>query len=94
MSYDDYAYSLGKSLKLRLERGIGFEEIISLIEMGKLIEVVSNPSEKYPNQFVYKVDVDGYVYLVPFVLEGKKAFLKTIFPSRKATKQHKTRGKP
>ena len=51
MSYDDYAYSLGKSLKLRLERGIGFEEIISLIEMGKLIEVVSNPSEKYPNQF-------------------------------------------
>jgi hypothetical protein len=34
------------------------------------------------------VDVSGYVYVVPFVEDGEKVFLKTIIPSRKMTKKH------
>jgi hypothetical protein len=33
------------------------------------------------------IRVDDYVYMVPFVSEGKIRFLKTIIPSRKATKE-------
>ena len=31
---------------------------------------------------------DGYVYLVPFVEEGDHYFLKTVIPSRKATRDY------
>ena len=31
---------------------------------------------------------DDYVYLVPFVEDEQTVFLKTIIPSRKATKQY------
>lgn len=54
-----------------------------------LIDVVEHLNkEKYPNQQFYVVDVDGYVYLVQFVREGNRIFLKTIYPSRKATKEY------
>lgn len=44
-------------------------------------------AEKYPNQLLYEVDVDGYVHVVPVVREGRILFLKTIYPSRKATRK-------
>ena len=34
------------------------------------------------------VNVDGYAYLVPFVEDVQGVFLKTIIPSRKATKRY------
>ena len=42
---------------------------------------------RYPNQFLYEVDVDGYVYVVPVIREGRGLFLKTVYPSRKATRK-------
>lgn len=87
-----YTYSLSKSVWLRQERGLGFEEIISLIEEEGVEAVYPHPSAKYPNQFICEVVVETYVYIVPFVVEGNKAFLKTLFPSRKATKRHRTKG--
>ncbi len=89
-----YEYSIEKSRKLKEERGISFEEIIYYIENGHLIDTVRHPNEtKYAGQYFYVVDVDGYVYLVPFVRQGDTIFLKTIFPSRKHTKRY-LRGKP
>ena len=44
-------------------------------------------AERYPNQLLYEVDVDGYVNVVPVVSEGRMLFLKTIYPSRKATRR-------
>jgi len=44
--------------------------------------------DKYPNQKIIIVNVDGYAYLVPFVIDGNEYFLKTIIPSRKATKKY------
>ena len=56
------------------ERGISFDRIIALIEGGKLIQVLEHPDkERYPDQLLYEVDVDGYVYVVPVVREGHRA---------------------
>ena len=44
-------------------------------------------TEKYPNQLLYEVDVDGYVHVVPVIRSGRILFLKTIYPSRKATRR-------
>jgi hypothetical protein len=44
--------------------------------------------EKYPNQLVFVVGLDGYVYLVPYVEETEYYFLKTVIPSRKATRDY------
>ena len=50
---------------------------------------VSHPnSEKYPNQRVFVIDVDGYAYLIPYVESEEHIFLKTIIPSRKATRDY------
>lgn len=89
-----YAFDPDKNAWLVVERGISFEQIIALIEGGKLIQVLEHPDRaRYPNQLLYEVDVDGYVYVVPVVREGRILFLKTVYPSRKATRK-RTRGEP
>ncbi len=71
------------------ERGITFEEIVQRIESSnKVIETDHPNQKKYPNQKILIVDVDGYAYLVPCVIEQNEYFLKTIIPSRKATKKY------
>ena len=56
---------------------------------GGLLDVVPHPSpKKYPNQRMFVVKVENYVYLVPFVETDSGVFLKTIIPSRKATKKY------
>jgi len=93
----EFEFDLEKNGALKRERGIGFEEIILLINEGHVLDVVEHPhKEKYPNQKFYVVDVSGYVYLVPFVREGNVIFLKTIYPSRKATQKYlgERRGEP
>ena len=88
MAVVDYAFDPDKNAWLIRERGIGFEQIIALIDGGKLIRVLENPNQmQYRDQLLYEVDVDGYVYVVPVVRTGTTLFLKTIYPSRKATKR-------
>jgi len=45
--------------------------------------------EKYPNQRIITVMINEYAHLVPYVMDGKDYFLKTIIPSRKANKKLK-----
>ena len=83
-----FDWSDEKDFKLRKERGIGFDDIVFHIASGDLLGVVSQPNEeKYPNQKIMYIDIDDYVYLVPFVEEEGRKFLKTIIPSRRATKE-------
>lgn len=78
-----------KNEKLKKERNISFEIIVSQIELGYIIDIVEQPNKaKYKNQNMYVVEYDKYVYLVPFVEDEDKVFLKTIIPSRKATKKY------
>lgn len=76
-----------KNEVLKTERGISFEEITVAVEAGALLDVVPHPNpKKYPRQMIMVVKVAGYAYLVPFVEENDHFFLKTIIPSRKATR--------
>jgi len=86
-----FEWNKKKNELLKLERNISFEEIIIAITSGGLIEVLKHPNRKlHPNQKIYIVEIDEYVYVVPFVEGEKKKFLKTIIPSRKMTKKYLT----
>jgi hypothetical protein len=88
-SMDFYSWNYEKNESLRAERGIGFERVIMHIERGDMLDVVDHPNKaKYPNQQVLVVEIDSYVYLVPFVENDEGRFLKTIIPSRKATRDY------
>lgn len=83
----DYAFDPDKNTWLIRERGISFEQIIALIESGHLVQVLEHHDrERYPNQLLYEVDVGGYIYVVPVLRDHQTLFLKTIYPSRKATR--------
>jgi len=76
-----------KNQQLISERGISFEDIVFYLQQGALLDDMEHPnSDKYPNQRVFVIDIDGYAYLVPYVENRKEIFLKTVIPSRKATK--------
>ena len=77
-----YNWNIEKNAWLRRNRGISFEEIIFHIELGGELDIVHHPSQvKYPGQKISIVQVEDYVYLVPFVESDKEVFLKTIIPS-------------
>ncbi|MHB8281125.1 MAG: BrnT family toxin [Candidatus Humimicrobiaceae bacterium] len=75
---------------LKEKKGISFEKVVFHLSQGNLWKVSDHPDqEKYPGQRIYFVMVDDYIYLVPYIEEEKQIFLKTIIPSRKATKDFK-----
>lgn len=76
-----------KNLWLKANRNIGFEEILFYIDHDFLVDDIKHPnSKRYPNQRIFVVDIEGYIYLVPYVESDEEIFLKTIIPSRKATR--------
>ncbi|MDO8346146.1 MAG: toxin [Cellvibrio sp.] len=84
-----------KNETLKMERSVSFEEIVLAIEADGLLDELRHPNpEKYPNQSVFVVTFDAYVYLVPYVEEPDYFFLKTVIPSRKATRDYLTRSNP
>ena len=83
-----------KNAKLIRLRGVSFEEVLVAIEEGSLLDILEHKNrKKYPDQKIFVVEVEDYAYLVPFVEDDEKVFLKTIIPSRKATKQYITNNK-
>lgn len=85
MKYFDWSNE--KNEELIKERGISFEEVVFCIMHDGLLDIIEHPNkDKYPNQNIFIVEIDNYVYLVPFVEEDGFVFLKTIIPSRKMTK--------
>lgn len=82
----EYDWNEDKNEQLKQTRNICFEDIVDAIENGKLLEIAPN-KPKYPHQQVLFVLIDNYVFKVPFVIDRQnRQFLKTIIPSRKATK--------
>jgi len=85
----EFEYNTEKNIKLKQTRNITFDEIIDLIQDGLVLDIIEHHNkEKYPSQEVYVLDIDGYVWFVPYIREGNKVFLKTAFPSRKETKKY------
>ena len=86
-----YNWSADKNHLLVQERGISFERIVFEISAGNELAVLEHPNQdKYPGQRISIVQVDDYVYAVPFVENAMEIFLKTIIPSRKAKRQYRS----
>lgn len=84
-----FEWSQRKNIWLLANRNICFEQIVSAIETGKLLDIVGHPKpEKYAHQRIMIVELNGYAYLVPFIEQIDHYFLKTIIPSRKATRRY------
>ena len=86
-----FDWNRDKNRLLIASRGISFERVLSAFEHGGLVDIFEHPNQdRYPGQRIYVVDIDGYVYLVPFVVaDDGTRFLKTIIPSRKATRTYR-----
>jgi uncharacterized DUF497 family protein len=76
-----------KNQWLIANRGISFDVCMAYIEQGDYLDVVDNHSP-YEHQKVFIINIDGYVYEVPFVEDDEKIFLKTAYPSRVATNKY------
>jgi len=84
-----YDWNDEKNELLKKLRGVSFEQIVLAIVSGDLIDRVKHPNpEKYPNQRVFLVKIEDYIYSVPYVEDDEKMFLKTIIPNSKATKKY------
>ncbi len=71
-----FNWNEGKNEWLKENRNIGFEDIVILISEGNLIEVIENRSTKYANQYMFVINFENYIYLVPFVTNEDEIFLK------------------
>jgi uncharacterized DUF497 family protein len=84
-----FRWSSDKNQQLMDRRSICFEAVVVAIETGGLLDVLVHPnSRRYPHQRILVVDVNQYVHLVPYVEADDHLFLKTIIPSRKATRHY------
>ena len=88
-----FRWSPEKNEQLMRERTVSFEQMVVAIEGGGLLDLLAHPNPaKYPNQKILVVATDGYAYLVPFVEQVDHYFLKTVIPSRKATRDYLIQG--
>lgn len=75
-------------------RGISFEDVLFALQHSHLLDDLIHPnSSKYDNQRIFVIEINDYVHLVPYIESESEIFLKTIIPSRKATKKYR-RGQP
>jgi uncharacterized DUF497 family protein len=88
-----FNWNAEKNQLLMNERGISFEDVLFALQSGRLLDDLVNPNNyKYPNQRMFVIEVDEYAWLVPYIENADEIFLKSIIPSRKATK-HYLRGR-
>ncbi len=74
---------------MKKTRNTSFEDVLYYLERGEILDIVENPNqEKYPKQRCFILEIDSYVYYVPFIEEEDTVFLKTIIPSRKYTRKY------
>lgn len=84
-----FTWDTAKNEKLKAERGISFEDVVFHVARGDILDILEHPSpDRYGGQHVFVVNIANYAYLVPFVETETEVVLKTIIPSRKATKRY------
>jgi len=84
-----FSWNNEKNRLLKTERNISFEEVVFHIERKEVLDIVEHPNqEKYEGQKIFIIKIHNYAYLVLFVESEEEIFLKTIIPSRKATKKY------
>ena len=84
-----FNWSPEKNQELIRERGVSFEDVVFFLLQGDILDNVKHPNpDKYPNQRIFVLSIDDYVHLVPYVESTEEIFLKTVIPSRKATREY------
>jgi len=85
-----YDWNPEKNEWLKKVRNISFEQVIFHLSQGDVWKTADHPDQiNYPGQKIYFVIIENYIYAVPHIIEKEDIFLKTIIPSRKATKRYK-----
>jgi len=78
-----------KNEMLKKVRGVSFEQVELAIALGDMVDRIKHPNPtKYPDQEVFLVKIENYIYSVPYIEDNEKIFLKTIIPNSKATKKY------
>ncbi len=84
-----FSWNNEKNEQLKKERRISFDQMVFQIDNDKVLDIIEHPNqEKYSGQQVIIIEFNQYAYLVPCVETEEEIFLKTIIPSRKATKKY------
>jgi uncharacterized DUF497 family protein len=84
-----FAWNAEKNALLKTERGVSFEDVVFHIMADNILDTVDHPNQdRYPGQQIHVIAIEEDVYLVPFLESDEEVFLKTIIPSRKATKSY------
>jgi len=79
-----------KNQLLVMQRGLSFEMVLDKIVNQEILERRSHPNKaQYPNQFIFILELRGYICYIPFVENDQEIFLKTIIPSRKLEREFK-----
>ena len=87
------AWSPEKNEQLKSERGVSFEDVVYHMQAGDILDTFDHPNqERYAHQQIHAIAIEEYIYLVPFIETDDEVFLKTIIPSRKATKKYRGEG--
>jgi len=87
MKYFDWDPQKNKELKEK--RGVSFEEVMLMLKKGDVLDLFDHPNQtKYPGQKIFIVKINNYCFMVPYIEDSEKYFLKTVIPSRKATKKY------
>jgi len=84
------SWSPEKNASLKDERNVTFEDVVFHIMAGDILDTIEHPNQmRYPGQQIHMIVIEEYVYLVPFIESEEEVFLKTIIPSRKATRAYR-----
>ncbi len=81
MALKRFAWDMGKNLKLKLERGVSFEDVYLRIQNGAY-HTKKNPSKNHKGQRLFLVTINGKLYAVPFTEFEDHFFLRTIYEIR------------
>lgn len=78
-----------KNRKLKVERRLSFEDVVTAIENGRVLaDVDHHHAARKGHQKILVVELNGYVCAVPYLRQEQKMFLKTIFKSRALQKRY------
>lgn len=84
-----FCWNADKNQQVQAERGVSFEQVLRAIQQDQILDIIEHPNrQKYPNQRIFILNMNQYVYLVPFVESESEIFLKTIIPSRKLKRKY------
>ena len=90
----EFDWSPTKNAELKERHGFGFERILIALAEGALLDNRTHPnSDRYGHQRQLIVEINSYAWVVPFIRSGNEMFLKTMFPSRKATRKYLEKSK-